>query len=291
VSGGHGASSGYGSTRGYGGGGASQDVGDYQQEGFRGNVQRGYGAVREERFQERGDYPERGREGNYPIDARAGGWTGAAGRGAVGRGGYGAGEAARSDFATERGFERDMSAEVGLGYRDYGEGRGTARGAGGETARRTRWHREPGTARDIMTKNPRSVTRNASLQEVARIMRDEDTGVVPVVEEGGTLLGLITDRDIVIRTLAEGRNPLEVRAADVMTDDVEAVTPDESLREVVELMGGRQIRRVPVVDQNDRLVGIISMGDVAKRADYDEELQEALEDISARRSFWNRIFG
>ncbi|MEJ7810574.1 MAG: CBS domain-containing protein, partial [Gemmatimonadaceae bacterium] len=157
--------------------------------------------------------------------------------------------------------------------------------------RRARWQREPAAARDIMTKNPRAVRRGAGIREIAQIMRDEGTGIVPVVEESGQLLGVVTDRDIVMRALAEGRNPLELTASDVMTDDVEAVTPEESLRGVVDLMGNKQIRRVPVVDQNDRLVGIISMGDVATRADYDEDLQDALEEISARRSFWSGIFG
>ncbi|HJR41036.1 MAG TPA: CBS domain-containing protein, partial [Gemmatimonadaceae bacterium] len=88
-----------------------------------------------------------------------------------------------------------------------------------------------------------------------------------------------------------GNNPLALRVADVMTEDVEAVTPDELVRDVVDLMGDRQIRRVPVVDADDRLVGIISMADVATRADFDEDLQDALEEISARRSFWSRVFG
>jgi CBS domain-containing protein len=185
-------------------------------------------------------------------------------------------------------YERDASADLGLGYRDFGEGR--ARTTADEP-RRTRWHREPTAARDVMTRNPKSVARDAGVHEIARIMREESTGVVPVVDENGMLAGLVTDRDIVMRALAEGRNPLDLRATDVMTDDVEAVTPDESLREVVELMGERQIRRVPVVDRNDRLVGIISMADVATRADFDEDLQDALEEISARRSFWSRLFG
>ncbi|HEU4563356.1 MAG TPA: CBS domain-containing protein, partial [Gemmatimonadaceae bacterium] len=193
------------------------------------------------------------------------------------------------NFGRVGGSERtDASTELGLGYRDFGEGRHRAQG---EMARRTRWQREPTTARDVMTRNPKSVTRGASVQEIARIMREENTGVVPVVEENGRLVGLVTDRDVVMRSLAEGRNPLELRADQVMTDDIEAVTPDESLREVVDLMGDKQIRRVPVVDRDDRLVGIISMADVATRADFDEDLQDALEEISARRSFWSKLFG
>jgi CBS domain-containing protein len=198
-----------------------------------------------------------------------------------------------ADFARDRAErfagDRDASADLGLGYRDFGEGYGV-RGAA-DAPRRNRWQREPTTARDVMTRNPKVVVRTAGIVEIARIMREENTGVVPVVDERGALAGLVTDRDIVIRTLSEGRNPIEVRAEDVMTDDVEAVTPDESLRDVVDLMGDKQIRRVPVVDRDDRLVGIISMADVATRADFDEDLQDALEEISARRSFWSRLFG
>jgi CBS domain-containing protein len=141
-----------------------------------------------------------------------------------------------------------------------------------------------------MTSDIKATTKRSTLQNVAEIMKDENCGIVPVVDESHKLLGVVTDRDIVIRTLAEGRSPIEVSVEDVMTDDVEAVRPDEELKDVVELMGDKQIRRVPVVDRDDRLVGIISMGDIATRADYDEDLQEALERISSKRSFWSRLW-
>lgn len=153
-----------------------------------------------------------------------------------------------------------------------------------------RWKREPLNAREIMTRNVKSVQLDSSLREVARIMKDEDCGVVPVVDKQGRLRGLITDRDLVIRTLAEGRPPDNMVARDIMTDDVEVVTPDENIHSIIALMGRRQVRRVPVVERDDRLVGIISMADIATRADYDEELQDALDHISARRSFWSRLY-
>lgn len=205
------------------------------------------------------------------------------GRGDYGRGDYGRGDYGRGDYG-----RADYSRwETGglAGTREQG-----AR-AGEEQRRRSRWQKEPLTAGEIMTKDVKAVRPDDTLQEVARIMRDENTGVVPVVDENRRLKGLITDRDIVMRSLPEGKNPLEMRASDLMTDDVEAVTPDESLRAAVDLMGNRQVRRVPVVDSGDRLVGIISMADVANRADYDEDLQDALEEISSRRSFWRRLFG
>ncbi|HEX6964716.1 MAG TPA: CBS domain-containing protein, partial [Gemmatimonadaceae bacterium] len=152
--------------------------------------------------------------------------------------------------------------------------------------RRSRWRREPLEARDIMTRDVKSVHPDTSLRDAVRIMRDQNTGIVPVVNADDVLQGVVTDRDIVMRSVAEGKNPTQLTAADVMTHDIDATTPDESVVDVVRLMGTRQVRRVPVVDQNDRLVGIISMADIATRADYDPELQDALEEISLRRSFW-----
>jgi CBS domain-containing protein len=156
--------------------------------------------------------------------------------------------------------------------------------------RRGRWKREPLSARDLMTRNVRTARRDSYLRDVARIMRDEDCGIVPVVDEQDRLVGVITDRDIVLRAFTGQQDPDRMRAEDVMTEDIEAVTPEESIHGVISLMGRRQVRRVPVVERDDRLVGIIAMADIATRADNDEELQEALDRISARRSFWSRWF-
>ena len=91
----------------------------------------------------------------------------------------------------------------------------------------------------------------------------------------------------VIKSGVVKENFHQLRVEDVMTDDVSAVTEDEPLTSVLDLMGRKQIRRVPVVDRDDRLLGIISMADIANRADYDEDLQDAFERISSRRSFWS----
>lgn len=152
-----------------------------------------------------------------------------------------------------------------------------------------RWQREPLTARELMTRTIKTVRRDSPLREVAQVMKDEDCGVVPIVDEQGRLLGLVTDRDLVVRAFTGAKTPDTVRVSDVMTLDVQAVTPDEDVHSIIALMGRRQVRRVPVVDRDDRLLGLISLGDIANRADYDEELQEALDRISARRSFWNRL--
>ncbi|QAT89100.1 Hypoxic response protein 1 [Corallococcus coralloides] len=156
-------------------------------------------------------------------------------------------------------------------------------------ASRRRWRREPLTARDIMTRQVRTARRDSSLREVAQLMRDEDCGVVPIVDAEGRLLGLVTDRDLALRAFAGQRAVDGLRASDVMTEELEAVLPEEGLHGVIELMGRRQVRRIPVVEPDDRLVGIIALGDIASRADQDEELQEALERISSRRSFWSRL--
>jgi CBS domain-containing protein len=175
----------------------------------------------------------------------------------------------------------------------------TARGSDTGTSRtehrgmlaglRRRWQREPLTAREIMTRGVKTVHRGASLRDVAQLMKDEDCGVVPIVDERGCLVGIVTDRDLVIRAFTGGKTPDQLRAGDVMTDDVECVHPEEDIHSIISLMGKRQIRRIPVVERDDRVIGIISMGDIANRADYDEELQEALDRISSKRSFWSRL--
>jgi CBS domain-containing protein len=182
-------------------------------------------------------------------------------------------------------FTAGATGRTGMGSR-MSMGTGTGMEAGTE---RRRWQREPLTAREVMTRNVRTARRDSMLRDVAQIMKDEDCGVVPIVDERGSLVGIVTDRDLVIRAFTGGKTPDQLRVSDVMTDDVEAVHPDENIHDIISLMGRRQIRRIPVVDRDDRVLGIISMGDIANRADYDEELQEALDRVSSKRSFWSRL--
>ena len=130
--------------------------------------------------------------------------------------------------------------------------------------------------RDVMTPNPRTVSPEDSLESAARIMRDEDTGVVPVVENGRPV-GILTDRDIVIRGVAEGGSARAVR--DVVTGRVISVSPEATTREATELMSEHQIRRLPVVE-NDRLVGIVSLGDLAVKEAKDRRVGDTLQSIS-----------
>ena len=131
--------------------------------------------------------------------------------------------------------------------------------------------------RDVMTPNPRTVTPQDSIQNAARIMRDEDTGVVPVVDNGKPV-GLITDRDIVVRAVAEG-GQLNRPVRDIVTNEFVAATPDMSVLEATKLMSAHQVRRLPVVE-NNRLVGIVSIGDIAVKEGKDSRVGDALQHIS-----------
>ena len=133
--------------------------------------------------------------------------------------------------------------------------------------------------RDIMTPSPFTVSEKNTIRDVARIMAEHDTGVVPVVD-GKKILGLITDRDIVVRLVAEGRDPGSANVREAMTDSIKSVKEDQSVDEVMELMSNAQVRRVPVVDKNDDLVGIVSFRDVATETKKSNRIGKAIEEIS-----------
>jgi CBS domain-containing protein len=133
--------------------------------------------------------------------------------------------------------------------------------------------------RDVMTPNPECVSEKDSIRDVARIMKDQDTGVVPVVE-GKKIIGLITDRDIVVRGLAEGKNLENASVTELMTKSVRSVREDSSVGEALDLMSNAEIRRVAVVNQNDELVGIVSLGDIASQTNQDGRIGQAVENIS-----------
>jgi CBS domain-containing protein len=132
--------------------------------------------------------------------------------------------------------------------------------------------------RDVMTPNPRTVSPEDSIQNAARIMRDEDTGAVPVVENGRPV-GMVTDRDIVVRSVADG-GQVNRPVRDIVTTGLVSVTPDMSTREANELMSEHQVRRLPVVE-NNQLVGIVSIGDLAVKEGKDRRTGDTLQEISA----------
>lgn len=132
--------------------------------------------------------------------------------------------------------------------------------------------------RDVMTPNPRTIAPTDSIQNAARIMRDEDTGAVPVVE-GGRPIGIVTDRDIVVRAVAEGDGQLSRPIREIVSGGIISVSPDMSTRDAAELMREHQVRRLPVVD-GEQLVGIVSIGDLAVKEAKDRQTGETLEKVS-----------
>lgn len=308
-------------------------VGGYDEDRQSERERGGYGGSIDER---RGDYGARRDYEDY-------------GRRRSSSGGYGGGD--REDYRDERergdnygGARRDYDDRdrPRRDYDDDREGRsifeegrdffrGRRRGGGREEGRRgaTRSHVR---CRDIMTRDVTVATRDTTLEEVARLMKNEDTGVIPVVDRAetpintrppnevaataaaagvdaplgtspearrvnatihgnGRLVGLITDRDIVVRAIADGRDPRTTRAEEIMTEEVHTAHPNDRVIEAIRKMGDKQVRRIPIVDQDRTLRGIISMADVALETNDDRELAEALEEISSGSSFWNRIFG
>ena len=123
-----------------------------------------------------------------------------------------------------------------------------------------------------MTHDPRTVEPSATLTEVARIMRDDDIGAVVVVENGAAA-GLVTDRDIVVRAVADGRDPNSTSVAEVASRDLRTLTPDQNLEDAIALMRDWDVRRVVVV-QDGRPVGIVSLGDLAIERDPDSVLAD-----------------
>ncbi len=132
---------------------------------------------------------------------------------------------------------------------------------------------------DIMTAYPEALGPDASVQKAAQLMRDHDFGVIPVVDELGQLVGIVTDRDIVIQAVAKGHGP-ETPLNECMTPHPDAIGKDMPIDRALHLMNTRQIRRVPVVE-NGRLIGMVSLGDVAKSQTPDAETMKTLESVSS----------
>jgi CBS domain-containing protein len=131
---------------------------------------------------------------------------------------------------------------------------------------------------DVMTPNPRTCQPHSTVQDAATLMRDEDVGAIPVVE-GGRVIGMVTDRDIVVRCLADGGTP-DRQLREFCSGDVVTARPDMSAAEASDLMSENQIRRLPVVDDEGKLVGIVSLGDLAVKVGKDRVTGDALENIS-----------
>jgi CBS domain-containing protein len=132
--------------------------------------------------------------------------------------------------------------------------------------------------RDIMTKNVAYVDPNSTVVDAAQLMQKHNVGSVPVCDQNG-VVGIVTDRDIVVRNVAHGNNPMNTPVKDVMTSQITTVTPEMDVREVSTIMSNNKIRRMPVVE-NNKLVGIVALGDLATNNMFDTEASEALSEIS-----------
>ena len=130
---------------------------------------------------------------------------------------------------------------------------------------------------DIMSTDVRTVQPQDSLRRAAQCMQELDVGALPVCD-GERLLGMVTDRDIAVRAIADGLNPDEACVSDIMTPDVQFCTTEQDAEEAKRLMGARQVRRLPVIDDNRRLVGIVSLGDLATR--QSGHIDRAVREIS-----------
>ena len=134
---------------------------------------------------------------------------------------------------------------------------------------------------EIMSKDPACCTPETRLQEVARMMVDRDCGEIPVVDSKDSQkpVGVITDRDITVRTVARGKNPLDLKASDVMTGSPVTVKPNTSVEECCDLMEEKQLRRVPVVDDKGCLCGIVAQADIARHA-TGRQTAEVVQEVS-----------
>jgi CBS domain-containing protein len=137
-------------------------------------------------------------------------------------------------------------------------------------------------AKDIMTRKPKSVTPETTVRDAARLMKDEDVGVLPVVERTGSdrLIGIVTDRDIAIRHVAEGHDSSSCPVSEAMTSSVRTAREEDDIEAVMDLMGKEQVRRIPVVDERGGLVGIVAQADIVREARDDKKAERTIEKIS-----------
>lgn len=134
--------------------------------------------------------------------------------------------------------------------------------------------------KDIMTSNPSTCSPEEISVQAARIMRDEDVGIVPVCEEDKKLVGVVTDRDICLTVVAEERHPREVKVSECMSEDLVTCQPEDEVQKAADLMKEYQVRRIPVVDNQGRILGMIAQADIALKVGTPEEVTETVQKIS-----------
>lgn len=131
---------------------------------------------------------------------------------------------------------------------------------------------------ELMSSDPCSIDTDKSVAYAAKMMRDENVGLAPIVE-GDKLVGTVTDRDIATRVVAEGKDPESTRVTEIASTDLVTIKPQQNLDEALRLMASRQVRRLPVVDEDGRLVGVVAQADVARQAS-ESETGKLVEEIS-----------
>jgi CBS domain-containing protein len=136
----------------------------------------------------------------------------------------------------------------------------------------------PKTVREVMTSKLCSIDADKPVAYAAKMMRDEDVGMAPIVE-GDRLVGVLTDRDVAVRVVAEGRDPEQVKVTEVASRDLVTLDPQQDLDEALRLMARHQVRRLPVVEEDGRLVGVVAQADVAQHAE-ERQTGEVVEQIS-----------
>jgi len=229
--------------------------------------------------------------GGYGYET--GGYGGMRDYGGGGTGGgynYGGGSSGGAGSDYETGMGNDWGA------RDTGYGGGTGRGS--QQQDETRRMR----AVDIMTENPECVTPDSTLADAAMKMRDLNVGIIPVVdsEQGRRLRGVVTDRDITIRAVAEGMDARSTKVMEVMTTEVESCNKNDTVGDILRVMEREQVRRVPITDREGRLVGIVAQADVVRDLDSERgehRVNDTIEHISeptrggSMRGSQSRAFG
>jgi CBS domain-containing protein len=135
------------------------------------------------------------------------------------------------------------------------------------------------TLKEIMTKNPVTVRADDTARKAAGLMRDSHVGPIPVLDQEHKLIGLVTDRDLAIKIVAEGK-PAETKVSDVMSRDLFTCGPDDNVKEAIRTMETHQVRRVPIVDDEGHLLGIVAQADLATKTQKPERVAKTVESIS-----------
>lgn len=136
------------------------------------------------------------------------------------------------------------------------------------------------TCAEVMTPSPTVCQPQHTAIEAAELMKREDCGLVPVVSESGKLVGVLTDRDIVVKVVAEGRDPRNTAVSEVMSTDVATCLPQETIQTAMEQMATRQVRRIPIVERDGALIGIVAQADIATRVASSQETGQVVQAIS-----------